>query len=81
MLSAAVVCSNPWNLEASNIALQRTWLGSEVYSKTMGTSMKRLFEESDLSILSIGKPLADKRLVTSMRYHRILVSTSRGSVT
>ena len=53
MLSAAVVCSNPWNLETSNMALQRTWLGSEVYSKTMGTSMKRLFEESDLqSILS-----------------------------
>ena len=49
MLAAAVVCSNPWNLEASNLALQRTWLGSEVYSKTMGTSMKKLFEESGLS--------------------------------
>ena len=48
MLAAAVVCSNPWNLEASNLALQRTWLGSEIYSKTMGTSMKKLFEESDL---------------------------------
>ena len=49
MLSAAVVCSNPWNLEAANLALQRTWLGSEVYSKMMGTSMRKLFEESDLS--------------------------------
>lgn len=49
MLHAAVVCSNPWNLEAGNLALQRTWLGSEVYLKTMGSSMKRLFEESELS--------------------------------
>ena len=79
MLSAAVVCSNPWNLEVSNIALQRTWLGSEVYSKTMGTSMKRLFEESDLSGLFIGTSLADNGTVTSMRYHRTLVLTSRGS--
>lgn len=45
MLNAAVICSNPWNLEAGNLALQRTWLGSEVYSKTMGTSMKKLFED------------------------------------
>ena len=81
MLSAAVVCSNPWNLEASNIALQRTWLGSEVYSKTMGTSMKRLFEESDLSVLFIGTSLANNRTVTSMKFHRIPVLTSRGSGT
>lgn len=45
MLKAAVVCSNPWNLEAGSLALQRTWLGSEIYSKAMGTSMKKLFEE------------------------------------
>ena len=44
MLKAAVVCSNPWNLEAGSLALQRTWLGLDVYSKTMGTSMKALFE-------------------------------------
>lgn len=39
-----MVCSNPFNLEASNLALQRTWLGREVYSKVMGSSMKALFE-------------------------------------
>ena len=39
-----MVCSNPFNLEAGNLALQRTWLGREVYSKTMGTNMKALFE-------------------------------------
>ena len=81
MLSAAVVCSNPWNLETSNIALQRTWLGSEVYSKTMGTSMKRLFEELDLLVLFIATCLANNRTVTSMRYHRTPVLTSRGSGT
>lgn len=43
-LKAAVVVSNPWNLEAGSLALQRTWIGREVYSKTMGTNMKRLFE-------------------------------------
>ncbi|EFR03499.1 medium-chain fatty acid ethyl ester synthase/esterase 1 [Nannizzia gypsea CBS 118893] len=44
-LKAAVVCSNPWNLEVSSLALQRTWVGSQVYSRTMGSSMKRLFEQ------------------------------------
>ncbi|OAX84910.1 hypothetical protein ACJ72_00696 [Emergomyces africanus] len=44
-LSAAVICSSPWNLEVTSLALQRTWLGMEVYSKTMGGNMKRLFEQ------------------------------------
>lgn len=43
-LQAAVICSNPWKLEVSSLALQRTWLGLEVYSKAMGTNMKKLFE-------------------------------------
>lgn len=53
MLKAAVVCSNPWNLEVSHLALQRSWLGSQVYSKTMGYSMKKLFEESGSSGLPL----------------------------
>lgn len=44
MLKAAVVCANPWNLDTSSLALQRTWLGREIYSKTMGRNMKRLVE-------------------------------------
>ena len=44
MLRAAVICSSPWNLDVGNMALQRTWLGREIYSKTMGTSMKKLIE-------------------------------------
>ncbi|KAI9813788.1 MAG: hypothetical protein M1827_003578 [Pycnora praestabilis] len=44
VLKAAVVCSNPWNLEAGSLTLQRSWLGSEVYSKTMATNLKKLCE-------------------------------------
>lgn len=41
---AAVICSNPWNLELGSQALQRSWIGLEIYSRTMGKNMKRLFE-------------------------------------
>jgi len=34
-----------WNLDAGSLALQRTWLGREVYSKTMGGNMKKLIEK------------------------------------
>ncbi|PGH03904.1 hypothetical protein AJ80_08606 [Polytolypa hystricis UAMH7299] len=44
-LEAAVICSSPWNLEVSSLALQRTWVGLEIYSRTMGSNMKRLFEK------------------------------------
>ena len=44
-LTAAVVISNPWNLEIGSQALQRTWIGREVYSRAMGGNMRRLFEE------------------------------------
>lgn len=36
-LKAAVVCSNPFNLEVANNALRRSWIGREVYMKTMGS--------------------------------------------
>ncbi|KAJ9237562.1 hypothetical protein DTO169E5_5148 [Paecilomyces variotii] len=44
-LKAAVLCASPWNLEVGSLALQRTWIGQEVYSKTMGSNMKRLFSQ------------------------------------
>jgi predicted alpha/beta-fold hydrolase len=44
MLRAAVIVSSPWNLDAGNRALQRTWIGREIYSKTMGTNMKKLID-------------------------------------
>lgn len=43
LLKAAVVVSNPWNLDVGSVALQSSWLGLEVYSKTMGSNMKKLF--------------------------------------
>jgi uncharacterized protein len=44
LLKAAVVLSSPWNLEISNSVMKSTWIGREVYSKTLGTAMKRLFQ-------------------------------------
>ncbi|KAL4793498.1 Alpha/Beta hydrolase protein [Aspergillus venezuelensis] len=44
-LKAAVLCASPWNLELSSIALQSSFMGMQVYSKVMGTSMKKLFEQ------------------------------------
>lgn len=41
---AAAVLSSPWNLEAGSLALQRTWIGLNVYSKAMGSNLKGLFE-------------------------------------
>ena len=70
MLNAAVVCSNPWNLETANLALQRTWLGSEVYSRIMGSNMKKLFEESGFSNLFLQYLIADRWKVTSKLYRR-----------
>lgn len=43
-LKAAVIVSSPWKLEVSSLALQRTYIGRELYSKTMGTSMRKLFD-------------------------------------
>jgi uncharacterized protein len=43
-LTAAMVLSNPWNLEVGSLALQRSFLGLHVYSRAMGTNMKELFE-------------------------------------
>ncbi|KAL3423974.1 hypothetical protein PVAG01_05721 [Phlyctema vagabunda] len=44
MLKAVVVISNPWNLDAGSLALQRTFIGKEIYSRTMGGNMVRLVE-------------------------------------
>lgn len=44
-LKAAVVLSNPWNLDTGSIALQRTWIGLEVYSKAMCSGLMGLVEK------------------------------------
>jgi uncharacterized protein len=65
-LRAAMVLSNPWNLEVSSLALQRTYLGLHVYSRTMGMNMKKLFETH---VDQISKdPVIDVDKVRSVSY-------------
>jgi uncharacterized protein len=40
---AASAVSNPWQLKVTADALQSTIVGRELYSKTMGTNLKRVF--------------------------------------
>ena len=59
-LKAAVICSNPWNLEAGSLSLQRRWLGLHVYSRAMGTNMKKLVKThieqiSTDSVIDVGE--------------------------
>ena len=42
---AAVFLSSPWNLDAGNRALQRTYIGKEIYLRVMGGNMKGLFNQ------------------------------------
>ncbi|QIX01664.1 hypothetical protein AMS68_007181 [Peltaster fructicola] len=44
LLNAACIVSNPWKLEVTHWALQRTTIGHRVYSKAMGSSMKALHD-------------------------------------
>ncbi|GAW25416.1 putative alpha beta fold family [Rosellinia necatrix] len=36
-LKAAIVISSPWNLEVGNKVLKSTWIGHEIYQKTLGS--------------------------------------------
>ena len=51
-MKAAIIVSNPWRLEISSALLLHTWLGREVYSKTMGTSMRSLFQTHRTQLLA-----------------------------
>ncbi|OAL55305.1 AB-hydrolase YheT, partial [Pyrenochaeta sp. DS3sAY3a] len=66
VLKAAVSCSNPWNLEVCNVELQRTWLGLNIYCKTMGTNMMGLFQRHREQILK--NPKIDLEAVMSSKY-------------
>ena len=68
LLSAAVIVSNPWKLEVSSLALQRTWLGLNVYSKAMGNNMRRLFETHRDQILE-NKALSEQRIMALKYLH------------
>ncbi|KAI1809121.1 carboxylesterase-like protein [Poronia punctata] len=41
-MKGAVICANPWNLEIGNKTLQSTWIGHEIYLRTLGTSLRTL---------------------------------------
>lgn len=66
VLKAAVACSNPWNLEICNVNLQSTWLGLEVYSRTMGGNMMKLYERHKDQILK--NEGIDEETVKQCRY-------------
>ncbi|KAE9977106.1 hypothetical protein EG328_001159 [Venturia inaequalis] len=68
-LDAAVVVSNPWNLEVSNLALQSTYLGLHVYSKVMGDSMRQLFVRHQEEITSQISAIDTKKLLSSKYLH------------
>ncbi|KAF1966434.1 AB-hydrolase YheT [Bimuria novae-zelandiae CBS 107.79] len=61
VLKAAVACSNPWNLEICNLALQRSWLGMEVYSKVMGGNLMKLYEKHREDLVN-GEGLDEERI-------------------
>ncbi|KAJ5279968.1 hypothetical protein N7478_005340 [Penicillium angulare] len=65
-IKAAVICGSPWNLDVSSTTLQQTWIGREIYSKTMGNNMKGLFERH---VDSISKnPRVDVEAVRKSTY-------------
>ncbi|CAJ2508005.1 Uu.00g091910.m01.CDS01 [Anthostomella pinea] len=41
-LKAAVVCANPWNLEVGNKVLKSTFIGHEIYLRSLGDSLRVL---------------------------------------
>ncbi|KAI1126374.1 carboxylesterase-like protein [Nemania abortiva] len=47
---AAVVVSSPWNLEIGNKTLKSTWIGHEIYLKTLGTSLRTLVNNNRAEI-------------------------------
>ncbi|KAA6407255.1 MAG: alpha beta fold family [Lasallia pustulata] len=66
VLKAAVVVSNPWNLETGNQFLQRSWIGREVYSSTLGTHVKKLFDDHFEELSKI--PQIDVEKVRKIKY-------------
>ncbi|TID20296.1 alpha/beta fold family hydrolase [Venturia nashicola] len=68
-LDAALVVSNPWNLEVSNLILQSTYLGLNVYSKIMADSMRQLFMRNQKEITSQIPAIDAKKLLSSKYLH------------
>nr|POF17653.1 putative esterase [Quercus suber] len=65
-LSAAISFCNPFALDISHRNLLRTYLGREIYSKTMGTSMRTLFEEH--AEVMLHNPALDVERIRNIKY-------------
>ncbi|KAL2197323.1 Alpha/Beta hydrolase protein [Corynascus similis CBS 632.67] len=50
-LKGAIAVGNPFDLEVANKALQRTLLGKQVYSRVMGSNMKKLINTHKDAVL------------------------------
>ncbi|KAL2167640.1 hypothetical protein VTG60DRAFT_977 [Thermothelomyces hinnuleus] len=50
-LKGAIAVGNPFDLEVANKSLQRTFLGKQVYSRVMGSNMKKLINTHKDAIL------------------------------
>ncbi|KAF2688915.1 AB-hydrolase YheT [Lentithecium fluviatile CBS 122367] len=66
VFKAAVACSNPWDLNICHIGLTKTWLGLEVYSKTMGGNMRKLFLRHKKELLK--NEVLDGEAIEKCRY-------------
>ncbi|KAF2836899.1 AB-hydrolase YheT [Patellaria atrata CBS 101060] len=42
LFKAAVVCSNPWNLDISDQFLRNSFIGNQIYERVMGNNVKHL---------------------------------------
>lgn len=55
VFKAAVVVSNPWNLDIGNTTLLNSFLGYYLYSKTLGVAMKKLVRRYVFTIPDLTK--------------------------
>ncbi|KAJ3498226.1 hypothetical protein NLG97_g1284 [Lecanicillium saksenae] len=66
VLKAAVVCSNPFNLDCTSKLMQSTFIGREVYLRVMGTSMKQLIATHETEIKQYTK--LDLEAISNVTY-------------
>jgi len=66
-VDAAIVISNPWNLDISNAILKSSWLGLHLYMRVMGMSMRSLWQRHEEDILKETKNI-DVEKVRNLKY-------------
>jgi uncharacterized protein len=52
LLKGAIAVGNPFDLELTNKALQRTLLGKEVYQRVMGSKFTQYFSARPLAVVN-----------------------------